>query len=314
MVRRIPATLMLFLLVAAQLRGGDGDIGPKLKPSQSEELKSVAKPAAARRIYILHSGVHTIFSDAWKNLAAETLRDGLRRRGVCEQDIIVLDNPFPTATWRNLLPFDALTMFIESMEPGSKFSHESYLRLHKALEAREVSTKDELIWIGHSAGGQLGLTLATIARSIWRYPDLAKDAQGYNFDMVVTLGTPVGPLFLPPEVKLRHYYSPEDRVVRWVSKYQGLVLYPLGYKTRINRVPTDLQSTGKIRIFGDVEHPAWDIEGRVLDRILGETSADYRPLWHCQVAPPRPGLGLCQLLCHALDLECHISLEDPPRK
>lgn len=310
---------MKVCLAAATLLAGwhdarAGAVSARSKPSESSAVKAEAKPAASRRVFILHSGVHTIFSDPWKNIAAETLREGLRKRGVCDADIVVLDNPFPTASWKKLVPFDALTMFLESMEPSSKFSHEAYLRLHKALEARTVTDKDTLVWVGHSAGGQLGITLAAIGRGIWKHPDLAKDACGYQFDMVVTLGAPVGANLLPPEVKLRHYYSPEDRVVRWVAKYHGLVLFPLGFKARIARVPLDLQANGKIRMFCEVEHPSWDIEGRVLDRILGETTPDYRPLWHSQAAPPRPGLGLSQLLCHALDVECHISLEDPPRK
>ena len=158
---------------------------------------NAAKPAspgpdtagkARRRVYLLHSGLHTILSDPAKNIAAETLKDGLRKRGVAEKDLIVLDNPFPYASWKSLLPFESLTMFFEAAEPASKMSHDSYLRMHKALQARGVGRADEVVWIGHSAGGQIGLTMAHLARNLAKFPTLAKETSPYQFDMVITLG------------------------------------------------------------------------------------------------------------------------------
>ena len=81
---------IVILLASGRGAWADG-IEARAKPSDSRAVKSEAKPAATRRIFILHSGVHTIFSDPWKNIAAETLREGLRKRGICEQDIIVLE-------------------------------------------------------------------------------------------------------------------------------------------------------------------------------------------------------------------------------
>jgi hypothetical protein len=68
-----------------------------------------------------------------------------------------------------------------------------------------------------------------------------------------------------------------------------------------------------IRCFGEIEHPYWDVDGRVLDRVLGETVADFRPLWHSQLGLARWGLSLSELMCRALESECHISVEDPPK-
>jgi len=42
-------------------------------------------------------------------------------------------------------------------------SHDCYLRMHKALQVQGVGRKDELVWIGHSAGGQIGL----VQRHLW---------------------------------------------------------------------------------------------------------------------------------------------------
>ena len=289
---------------------------------RADEPKGVAKPAAGepetackcrRRVYVLHSGLHTILSDPVKNIAAETLKGGLHKRGVAARDLIVLDNPFPHASWRRLIPYDSVTMFFDSIDPASRMSHESYVRLNKALQSQGVSRRDDIVWIGHSAGGQIGLTMAHIARNLWKYPELAKECSAYHFDMVITLGTPVGSNHLPEDVKLRHYYSAEDRVVRWASRVGPIVAFPLGYRTRIGKVPAGVGDNCKIRCFVEVEHPSWDVEERVLDRILSETTADYRPLWHTQLSTMRWGLSLSQLMCQALEDQCHISVEDLPR-
>jgi len=285
------------------------------QPVRSDEPKAVSpvtdKPR--RRVYLLHSGLHTILSDPAKNIAAETLKEGLRKRGVAEKDLIVLENPFPYASWKSLLPFESLTMFFEAAEPSSKMSHDAYLRMHKALRAHGVGRTDDVVWIGHSAGGQIGMTMAHLARNLWKFPDLAKETSAYQFDMVITLGAPLESNYLPPEVKLRNYYSAEDVVVRWVAKIGPWVAYPLGYPTRIGSVPARFGANCMIRCFGGIEHPYWDVDGRVLDRILGETVAGFRPAWHARLGVASWGLSLGEFMCRALEGECQVSFEDPPR-
>jgi len=266
-----------------------------------------------RRVFVLHSGVHTILSDPIKNIAAEKLKAGLLKRSVAEKDLVVLDNPFPSASWKNLFPLESLTMFFDSIDPSSQMSRASYQRMHKALQAQGVGGKDTIVWIGHSAGGQIGMTMAHIARNLWKYPDLAKETSPYHFDMVITLGTPGAAVYLPPEVKLRHYYSTEDKVVRWASRVGPWVAYPLGYRTPIGKVPAFIGANCIIRCFSEIEHPYWDVDQRVLDRILGETRPGFRPPWHAQRELASWGISLSQLLCDALEEECHISMEDPPR-
>src|SRR5262245_19063414 len=88
-------------------------------------------PAQPRRVFALHSGVHIAFSHPWKNHAAEVLRDQLIRRKVPARDIVVLDCPFPTATWQSMVPRDGLIMFLEAMDPKSRFTQDLYTQMHK---------------------------------------------------------------------------------------------------------------------------------------------------------------------------------------
>jgi hypothetical protein len=288
----------------------------------ADEPKGSAKPTAmppeivnkpGRRVYVLHSGLHTLLSDPAKNLAAESLKDGLCKRGVCEDDLVVLENPFPNASWKSALPIDSLSMFFDAIDPASKISQDAYLRMHKALQAQGVSAKDTLIWVGHSAGGQMGLSMANLAYNLAKYPELAKQASTYQFDMVITLGAPVGSTYLPPEVKLRTYYSAEDKVMRWASKVGPWIAYPFGVRARINKIPAVIGENVLIRCFREVEHPSWDVDARVLDRIVAETRPDFRPPWHAQLSAARWGLSLSELMSEALEAEFHISLEDPPK-
>jgi len=256
--------------------------------------------------------MHTILSDRWKNIAADTLRIELLRRGVDDKDIIALDNPYPTASWTNMFPYGALTLFVGSTIPASSIAQQNYFRLHQVLEARGVAPEDRIIWIGHSAGGQMGLTMAHLASHWERYPALADRAARYRFDMVITLGAPIAFLELPAEIKLRHYYSPQDKVVRLASCYGPTFLYAVGFPIGISPFPPRLNPADRIRVFASVEHPNWDIDGRVVDRIVRETNPDYRPLWHSPVLAPGLGNALVRMVHIGLETHTQITLEDPP--
>ena len=311
MQRRLTKIFALALILVVALSSGycaDSPRGSFAPATANGDSTSQTQ----RRVYILHSGLNTILSERGKNSAAERLKEGLYKRGVAERDLVVLDNPFPSASWSKLVPLESLAMFFDSIDPGSKMSHDSYLRMHKALQAQGVSLRDNLVWVGHSAGGQIGLTMAQIAGSLWKYPDLVKAAKAYRFDMVITLGAPVGANELPPEVKLRHYYSADDKVLQWASKVGPLVALPLGYRSRINKVPLGFGANCMIRWFRDIEHPYWDVQQRVLDRIIGETVADFRPAWQSELGLARWGYCLGELMCRALEVECRVSVEDPP--
>jgi len=305
-----PRNILCFFLVLAgaafvEAPGlGDKPAGPAKTLAVKEENK--------RRVYVLHSGVHTILSDPRKNIAAEKLKAGLEKRGVSAKDIVVLDNPYPTANWRKMFPFELVTIFGNSALPDSKVAQDSYQRMHKALVAQGVKPGDDLVWIGHSAGGQMGLTMAYLGKNLEKYTDLANETAAYHFDMVILLGTPVGANMLPPEVKLRHYYSPQDRIVRLTARYGPLVLRTFGARVGISIFPPNLDDNDKVRIFRGVEHNNWDVEARVLDRIVAETNDLCCPLWHSPVLAPGLEGGLLRLMCTALDQNCKIAFEDPP--
>src|SRR5436309_8898512 len=72
-----------------------------------------AKPAppAKRRVYVLHSGVHTILANPEKNTAAIQIGLGLLKRGVSPRDVVWLENPFPHAEKWNPFPPQCAMLF-----------------------------------------------------------------------------------------------------------------------------------------------------------------------------------------------------------
>jgi pimeloyl-ACP methyl ester carboxylesterase len=271
-----------------------------------------AKPAK-RRIYVLHSGLHTLFANPNKNIAAEMLREGLLERGIDDRDIVVMDNPFPTASPRDVLPKKCLIMFAESSDPASAVAQAAYLRLHKALEAKGVKAGDNVIWVGHSAGGQMGMTMAYLARNLDKFPKLAKSTRPYNIGMVITLGSPVCSNLLPKEVKLRHYYSPDDDVVSLAANIGRLSLGFLGYPRRVHTFPPNLNGNAKIRVFFGIEHPYWDVDPRVLDCIVSECRPQYQPGWFTRFFNPGPGRMALESVVRFIDQRYNVTVEDLPR-
>jgi len=265
-----------------------------------------------RRLYVLHSGIHTIVANPSVNISAERLEKGLRDRGVAPQDIVAMTNPFPKATWKSMFPKEAIEMFLDSLTPTSKITTDAYRRMHAALRDRKATSEDEIIWIGHSAGGQLGMTVAHLAHSLDRYPDFAKEVSPYRITMVVTLGTPVGANLLPESVQLRNYYSHGDDVVRMATKTKWLTSLAFGFKGELQPCSSVLCKSWKARVFSDVRHNAWTKEERIIDRIVSELGPEYSPPWHSALCADN-GMALAQVLCRALDRELHISYEDPPR-
>jgi hypothetical protein len=292
-----------------------GDELPRAKPADNvadAPAKTGPPKSPARRVYVLHSGVHTILANPNKNIFAESMRDMLKKRGIADQDIVVLENPYPTAGRINPFPIECLRMFMASARPDSKVVVDAYTRMDAALKKQEVNGNDNLVLIGHSAGGQMCLTLAHLACKHATFPDLAKCTGAYHIDMVVTLGAPIASNGPSSDVKVRHYLSPRDGVPRFVVQARPF-LRVLGYDAVINVVPAKLSDACKVRMFLDIDHPKWDTEERVVDRILAESNPGYCAAW--QMGMCYPCLPLCpvQFLCQALDCVCHIAIEDPPR-
>lgn len=269
-----------------------------------------AAPLSRQRIvFVLHSGLHTIFSDVDPNRVSDQIARLLVKQGVPEGDIVALENEYPVASWTKMFPAESLGIFLDSTKPGSRTMHLAYQRLHRALVERDVKPCDRLVWVGHSAGGQLGLTLAYLGFNLERFPGLARTARPYRFDMVVTLGSPLAVNPLPPEVKVRHYYSADDRVVRWACHYGTFVLGCLGHSIFLTEMPT--HAGAMVRTFQGIEHPFWDTE-RVVNRILADVGRGHAQLWQTAPFSPSASNGLVQLLSRAVAEELHLSLEDPP--
>jgi pimeloyl-ACP methyl ester carboxylesterase len=271
-----------------------------------------ARGDGPRRVYVLHAGVHIYFSHPWKNHAAEVLRDELLRRKVSARDIVVLDNPFPAASWKDLVPKEGVTMFLDAMDPAARFSQEAYLRLHESLTAAGVGADDEIVWIGHSAGGQIGMTLAHLSGALERHPALAKRARPYRFASIVTLGTPVGANHVPEGVQVRHYYSPHDKIVRIVCDAGPWLLPSLGYKRTLCPCTTPPGPNCKVRCWYDVDHPDWIWERRVLDRVFADLDGRCASAWQEPVPTTHAGGMLPQLVARMLESQERICLEELP--
>ncbi|GEM_PF-7057978 len=265
-----------------------------------------------RRVYALHSGVHILLAHPNKNHAALTLRDELKRRGVAGRDIIVLDCPFPDASWKNMVPREGLTMFLDSMTSSSKVAEDAYRRMDQTFRASGVGPKDEIVWIGHSAGGQMGLTMARLSFDLAKHPELAKTAQPYRFHTIVTLGSPVGCNEVPDDVRVLNYFSPQDKVVRIVCDGGPWVLPKMGYSCTICPCTPAPGKNCLVRCWYDVQHPDWIYEERVLDRVWQDVNGSSPSWWRAPRAAVRPGAALAQLLGQMLETQHGIHIEELP--
>src|SRR6516162_6699940 len=251
-------------------------------------------PAAERRVFVLHSGMHIILAPKDKNLAARIMKELLSQRGISERDLVALDCPYPTATFKEMVPKDGLVIYLESTDPKSRSSQDAYVRMHKALQAQGVSKVDDIVWIGHSAGGQMGMTMAHLAHNLDKFPDLAKKTQPYHFDMVITLGAAVGSNPVPADVKLRHYCSAADTMVYFLSNHGNLVFDAKKSNVRFRHY-CDLGPNANLRVFPGIEHANWYDDDQVLACILREFEPISCPAWRKRHADAPSGVGLAQL-------------------
>ena len=268
-----------------------------------------AEAQTKRRVFVLHSGMHIILAPEDKNHAARTLKEILSKRGIAERDLVALESPYPTATWSDVIPKDGLIIYLESADPASRSSQDAYVRLHQALKAQRVTKDDEIVWIGHSAGGQMGMTMAHLAHNLDKYPDLAKKTAGYRFDAVITLGSAIGSDPVPAGVKLRHYYSAGDTMIYFLANHGKVVADSIKSKVGF-RVCCDMRPDSKVRVFPDIEHGYWYSDENVIACMLREFEPkDFAP-WRRAPVNVAIGVGLSQLMTQAIESELRISLED----
>ena len=265
-------------------------------------------PAKKRRVFVLHAGMHVILAPDDKNHAPRKLKATLIERGIDARDIVALESPFPTATLSNMIPREGLMIYIGSVDPASRVSHDAYIRMHKALQAQGVTADDDLVWIGHSAGGQIGMSLARLAHNLVKYPDLAKKAQAYRFAAVITLGSAVGSNPVPADVKLRHYYSAGDSMIYFLAKNGNIVAAGINSKVVLKPIWEPGQNC-TVRIFPGIEHPTWYMNEAVIDRIICEFDTNHCPAWRRKHADTGVGASLGRMIAARLDAGVNFSFE-----
>ncbi|MCI0682947.1 MAG: hypothetical protein L0Y71_12660 [Gemmataceae bacterium] len=299
--------MLRFSLLAALLA-----VGQTSEVSKPSQVSAVGGPP--RRVFALHSGVHILLAHPDKNHAAKRFHADLRRRGVPARDLIVLDCPFPEASWKNIVPRDGVLMFLDSMTPSSKVAQDSYRVMHEAFQRDGVGPRDEIIWIGHSAGGQMGITMASISAELAKLPELAKAAKPYRFTMIATLGTPMGDGRVPDDVQVRQYFSPQDPVVRIVCDLGPWVLPGWGYRCKIRPCTPALGKNGLVRCWYGASHADWLYQPRLLDRLWEDVNGTASSWWREPRAQASAGAALTQLLGRMLEEEYRIHIEELPRR
>lgn len=276
--------------------------GPQVLPGgEMPAIKGVVAPGAKgpaqppRRLYVLHSGM--IDSE---NGAANSLRRGLMERGVADRDIVVLPTPYPRETLfgRPCPGSENFRIFRESADPTSAVSRTAYQNYQAALTRAGIRPGDEVVWVGHSAGGQMGMTLAGMAR----------DQQGFQMSHIITLGSPIQRANAPEDVRVRNYQSPQDRTVNY--EVQDSLSEIIGAPVQVY---PRLDGNDRTRVFTGVGHSQWYTNPQVLDRILTETNPDYRPLWYHQINSPGRMTQLLGTVSRGLDEGLNLTFEGVPR-
>ncbi len=263
-------------------------LGPGTEHTQQVgRAEAASSPPEGRAVYVLHSGLND-----WDDSAARTIRDGLIVRHIPAEDIIIVPNTYPQILPSSLQTSDFTsrrfyTQFQEprvcdSMRSGrfwdecrqilprlkrsldeyeslsdenSTFSRQEYGRFCEVLQQHGVTGQDRLVWIGHSAGGQMGLTMAEKAQS---------DSHRYRFEKIVTLGSAVFENDVDPETRVVSYISPDDAIIGHFTRFGGL----FGYEA--SETPPDLDENDDVHVLPGVEHTAWPGHVDVLDAIVSD--------------------------------------------
>lgn len=248
------------LRLEREARGGEGTALLPDQPSAWTLRSAAGNPALAaapakRKIYVLHSGMNDP-----ENCAAYGFRKGLIARGIPARDIIVLDTPYPSFSEGISAVQKNWNIYRDSTEPGSKISRDAYAGFERKLKASGVSSQDEIVWVGHSAGGQMGMTLSKMAR----------DRGTFRFDTLITVGSPIGNNVTPKDVKVRSYISSADKVLMAANQVTMDNVF-------VEATASNLDGNDKVRSFQGVDHSQWYKDDKVLDRIVSETHPHGEP-------------------------------------
>jgi pimeloyl-ACP methyl ester carboxylesterase len=171
-----------------------------------------------------------------------------------------MNTPYPSLTESLSSAARNLRLYQASTHPDAPMVQRARQQLEEHLHGARVHPNDEVVWIGHSAGGQLGLTMAG---------SLAQHSP-FKLDTVITLGTPVATNHAPRETRVRQYVSPGDGVLVGVNQLPAGT-GPRGEALTAEAFSTVLDSNDRVRFFSNVGHSEWHSNPAVLDRILRES-------------------------------------------
>lgn len=237
-------------------------MNPASQADATTAPKTAEKPP--RTVYVLHSGMRDP-----GNEAANGMKKALVDRGVAENDVLLMPPVYHQWGYTLRGVPQNLRVYRESANPESEISKEAYSHFADLLCENGVMPEDRVVWVGHSAGGQMGLTVSK----------LAADQNFYPIDSVFTLGTPVSSNVAPKEVKIRHMTSVEDTIQH--GRIGGYVGKPL---------PENLDSNDRVVYFKGIGHLDWtrDSDPAVMDRVVQETNGTYVPFHERKSSFPVP--------------------------
>lgn len=262
-------------------------------PVVQDEFVSVThnRPSAKRRVYVLHSGMNNPNQEAMMKM-----KEDLIARGIPEADIVIPPTPYPAIiadkeiensnpqAWQLFTGGLGLThglfgkrspigpglmknlyVYTMSASPKSKIAQEAYSNLQTALAQKGVEGNNpntEIVWIGHSAGGQMGLTMAQMAEA---------DGKRYDFHTVITMGSPILSNKAPKHTRIVQYVSEGDRTLQGCC-FAGP---QLGY--HVKEIANGLDSNDKVRDYKGIAHCDWYQNQDIINQVVLDATCQEVP-------------------------------------
>lgn len=264
--------LLLMAMISPFL--GDHAKTPPTLPVTPSAAVAEAPPTT---FYALHSGLNDP-----DNSAANRLQQELLSQGVAKEQVIVMDNPYTAFTpaisdtnlfyWRFAAGYSSnvynnVSLYYDSASPESEVVQAQAQQLKTRLAEKGIRPQDKVVWIGHSAGGQMGLTLAHLMS---QQPD-----EAFRIDRVVTLGSPIHENHAPQQTEIISFVSNDDLVLQASSQWRN-----------IHSTPPNLDNNDKVVNLDDVGHAGYYANSAALEQVLTEAGIKVNPVLVNRPAKP----------------------------
>jgi pimeloyl-ACP methyl ester carboxylesterase len=181
-------------------------------------------------------------------------------------------------------PRENISIFRSSSDPRSDVSRTAFENYTCLMTGAGVQPGDNIVWVGHSAGGQMGLTMSHLADRNNQFP----------ISTVITMGSPIATNHAPSGVRVLNFTSPEDRI------QHGAIGRQVGQPFAPNRDNND-----RAVLFHRVGHTDWyrDSDPAVLDQVVALSTPPAparveRPFLGPQFLPNLVALGQNTLDSH----------------